>query len=211
MKKKPILLLTLAVLQVALILGSWLYSAALPDSTVRPILSDSGIRWFFGTFVANLSSPLLIYIILLDIAVGSCVRSGFWRALRTVLGRGAGSAKSAQKRQPLPPSKGGWGGSLLILLFEVIVILLLTVPRHAILLSATGDLFPSSFSAALVPILAFMLLTASITYGMFSGTFHNYRDAVTACLGGGRNLKFLLALYVLAFQLWKMIVYVVGE
>lgn len=197
MKNKSIILLLLAALQVAMILGSWLYSAAMPDSPVRAILSDAGIRWFFGTFVANLSSPLLIYIILLDISLGSCLYSGLWRAFLTTI-------HTRKECVNLIPS-------LFVILAEIAVVLLLILPRHAILLSATGGLFPSSFSASLVPVIAFVLLSASITYGLFSGSLHNYIDAIHCCIRGGSNLKFIIAFYILAMQLYKMIMYVIGQ
>lgn len=185
------IILGLVIVQVALILGSWLYSAAVPESSVRAILSDAGIRWFFGTFVANLASPLLIYIILLDFAFGTCVYSGLWRAIRN------------PNHNLLSP--------LVLAIIELLVILLLTLPRHAILLSATGRLFPSSFSVSLIPIIAFILFTCSICYGLFSGTLHNYRDTIHCCVRGGSHLKFLLALYVLAMELYQMMVYVIGS
>ena len=62
---------------IVIILGSWLWSAAMPFSSIRPLLSESGVRWFFGTFVMNLANTqLLVWIILIDIAIGTCIRSG---------------------------------------------------------------------------------------------------------------------------------------
>ena len=46
--KKKALALVLA--QLLLMLGSWLWSAALPLSGVRSMLSGEGIRWFLGHF-----------------------------------------------------------------------------------------------------------------------------------------------------------------
>lgn len=73
-------IIVILIAYVVVVLGTWLWSAAMPSSSVRPLLSDTGIRWFFGTFVSNLARPLLIWIILLDIAIGACVRSGLGRA-----------------------------------------------------------------------------------------------------------------------------------
>lgn len=200
-KIKASVVFGLVIAQLAVILGSWLYSAAFPESSVRAILSDSGIRWFFGTFVANLASPLLVYIILLDFAVGSCVYSGMWRVIASFFCRSHNSE---------PIKLGSLLAPLVTVVLEVAVVLALTVPRHAILLSATGSLFPSSFSVSLVAILAFLLFTASIVFGLFSGTLHNYREVIHCCVRGGSNLKFILAIYVLAMELWKMIEYVIN-
>ena len=45
--------LLLGVGQVVLILTSWLLTAAMPENFPRSLLSDEGIRWFFGRFVGN--------------------------------------------------------------------------------------------------------------------------------------------------------------
>lgn len=212
-------LITLAILQLALILGSWIWSAAMPESPVRAILSDSGIRWFFGTFVTNLSSPLLIYIILLDFALGTAYYSGtlsaFLSTINTIISPilSLFHHKGSNSRTTLPPSKvarGGSLGGLFCLLFEILIVLLLILPRHAILLSATGRLFPSSFSVSLIPIIAFMIFSSSIVSGLFSGALHGYRDVIHCCIRGGGNLKFILAFYVMAMELFKMIIYVEG-
>ena len=47
--------ISILIAYIVFILGSWLWSAAMPSSSIRPLLSESGIRWFFGTFVANLA------------------------------------------------------------------------------------------------------------------------------------------------------------
>lgn len=64
--------ISILIAYIVFILGSWLWSATMPSSSIRPLLSESGIRWFFGTFVANLAKPLLIWIILFDVAIGAC-------------------------------------------------------------------------------------------------------------------------------------------
>lgn len=183
---------------VIVVLGTWLWSAAMPSSSVRPLLSDAGIRWFFGTFVANLARPLLIYIILLDIAMGLCVRSGLGHALVRLFRKGS-SLDSLLKR-------GLWA-VLEMTVVEVGVMALLTLPRHAILLSVTGAFYPSSASVSLIPVLAFMLLSASLMFGLFSGTLHNYKEAVIYTLQGGKHLKVILCFYVLLMELAAIIKY----
>lgn len=194
--------LTLVIAQVIVFFGSWVWSAAMPESSVRSLLSDGGIRWLFGTFAANLSSPLLVWIILLDISLGMCLDSGFSNALklRFRIGRKALDSQS----------KSGLRAAGCILLVEVAVVLLLTLPPHAVLLSVTGSLFPSSFSVSIVPLIAFMGVTASVCYGLFSGTFHNYKDVVSCGCNSRLPLRSLLVIYVLAVELYYSVAYVVG-
>ncbi len=185
---------------IVIILGSWLWSAAMPSSSIRTLLSESGIRWFFGTFVMNLiNTPLLVWIVLLDISIGTCLRSCLWSTVKLL-------AKSPSKLNTL--QKRGLRFAIELLAFEICIISLLIFPRHAILLSVTGDLYPSSASVCLVPIVAFMILSSSISYGLLSGNLHGYRDAVECTLKGGENLKVILCFYVLLIELAAIVKYI---
>lgn len=196
----------LVVAQVVVVIGSWVWSAAMPEASVRSLLGSGGMRWFFGTFVANLATPLLVWIVLLDIAASLCVGSGLWRSAKMAL-----RLRSGRDVQRLgPQQKSGLRAVAFLLVVEIAVILLLTVPPHAVLLSVTGGLFPSSFSASIVPIAAFVGVTLSVGYGLFSGSFHNYRDIASAACHGGMGLKSLLVLYVLGMELYCSVAYVLG-
>ena len=183
---------------IVFILGSWLWSAAMPSSPVRPLLSDSGIRWLFGTFVINLAQPLLVWILLLDVALGAYTRSGLGHALKQLI-HPHSHLSNLEKR-------GLWP-AIEVAVFELIIIALLILPRHAILLNITGTLYPSSASKSLIPGIAFILLSASIFYGLFSGTLHNYKDTVACALRGGRRLKIILCFYVLLVELAAIVKY----
>ena len=51
------LVLVLLTAQLALILLSWVLTAAFPELPIRSLLSSEGIRWFFGCFSDNQLSP----------------------------------------------------------------------------------------------------------------------------------------------------------
>lgn len=185
---------------IVIILGSWLWSAAMPSSSIRTLLSESGIRWLFGTFVMNLlNTPLLVWIILLDIAFGACVRSGLWSATSIFI-------KSPSKLNAL--QKKGLSVALELIVFEMCILALLIFPRHAILLSVTGELYPSSASTSFVPIVAFMILSSSIAYGLLSGTIHSYSDVMKCALNGGKKLKVILCFYILLMELAAIVKYI---
>ena len=90
--------------------------------------------------------------------------------------------------------------ALVFLLLYVAAILALTVTPHAVLLSATGRLFPSAFSRALVPVIAFGITLVSLPYGLMSGRFRNLSDAVSSLSYGIAKAAPLFVLYVLAAQ-----------
>ena len=96
--------------------------------------------------------------------------------------------------------------ALRIVIFEVIlffgVMLLLTSVPHAILLSVTGNLFPSSFSQSLIPCLSFACVVFSISYGVISGSFHSLSDVFKSFTSQIPALAPLLIVYILAAQLF---------
>ena len=165
----------------------------MPSSDIRTLLNESGVRWFFGSFVRNLlNTSLLAWLILLDISCGACKRCGLWKAVRQLIQK-KNNLDNLQKRGLLSATE--------LIIFEMAVMALLILPKHAILLSVTGELYPSSASVSLIPILSFMLLSSSIYFGLISGTIHGYMDTVSAVLNGGRNLKIILCFYVLVIEL----------
>lgn len=196
------LVLLCVVGQVMLILGSWLWAAASPEAQVRSLLSSSGIRWFFGTFTQNMASPLLVWLILAFMAVGSVRSSGVGDAFSKYLSR--------RRARLLSQQRFAIRSAMVLLLVEIVAVALLTLMPHAVLLSITGELFPSSFSKALVPVLAFMCVTTSIFYGLLSGKFHTWQDVCSGVCSFDSWLMPLLLLYVVGSELWHSCTYVFG-
>ena len=170
--------------QVLLMLVSWLLSAAIPASGVRSLLSSEGLRWFLGHFSDVLGTPVLLCLLLLLMAYG-CLR-----------GCGILRYKSSYRQNR----------ALMITLFlsvvYVAVVILLGMMPHAILLSATGTLWPSPFSAAIVPLLAFGITLLSAVYGYVAGSYRNMSDIYQSTINGIRNGAPFLLFYVLIGQLY---------
>ena len=49
------LVLTLVVLQIVAVLGSWVFKAVSPELPIRSLLSAEGIRWMVGASVITLA------------------------------------------------------------------------------------------------------------------------------------------------------------
>lgn len=192
----PYIALLLALAEVVLLLLSWLLSAALPVSGVRSMLSSEGLRWLMGHYSRMLSTPMLSCLLLAVIAIGCFLRCGITNIFQT-------SRVSYRARRAL------WMG-VAVLLACVSVMLLLTVTPHAILLSATGDLFPSPFSASLIPACAFSVCAFSIVYGVIAGTFQSLRDVYDALLYGIRWAASVFLFYILIIQLYESLRFVFG-
>ena len=180
----PYIALALALAQLLLIFTSWVWSAAMPLSGVRSMLSSEGIRWYLGHFAELMASPFLVWLLLGAMAYGAVVRC------RSLQGN---SYRSSRARLI----------SMVFLVIYVGVVLLLTVSPHAVLLSASGLLWPSPFSASLVPITAFSILMAAILYGIVAGTFQTLSEVYDSLVYGLRQCAPLLPIYVLFMQLFE--------
>ena len=185
----------LVVGELLLVLVSWLLSAT-ATGDVRSLLSSEGIRWFVGGFVSMLSTPWLVWLLLLSMSGGCLWQSGLLAILNTPF-----SALNYRQRIALRIT-------FAFLIIYIGVILLLTAVPHAILLSATGQLLPSPFSRAFIPVVAFGLLLLSIAYGRISGRFTSVADVLAALsFGIGRSAP-LFVLYVLAIQFFESLCFV---
>ena len=180
----PLVALLLMLAELLLILRSWVLSAAMPMSGVRSMLSGEGIRWFLGHFAHVLATPVLVWLLLLAMAYGSIRHCGIFE-----------DRSSYRSRRAL------WLSTFYLIIYIGVVLLLAVVP-HAVLLSATGDLWPSPFSASLVPVIAFGLLSIGVVYGVVAGTFLSFSDVYESLLHGIRQSAPLLLFYVLVAQLY---------
>ena len=189
------LALTLVLAMLVLFLLSWLLSAT-TDEGVHSLLSAEGVRFFFGGFVAMMQKPLLVWLLLLSMAWGGLRSSGLLTAFRTPM--------NMRQRQALLLLS-------VILVVYVGVILLLTAIPHAVLLSSTGSLWPSAFSRALVPIVAFGVVLLSVVYGLVSRRFLSMADICDSLIAGIASAAPLLLLYVLAVQFYDSLLFVFGS
>jgi len=188
-------------MQALIIPMSWLLSAAIPDSHVHSLLSNEGVRWLFGHITENIASPVLVWIVLLCIAIGAVVRSKLAKALFS--NDKTSAPKTYQERMAIRVV-------IIEIILAIVIMFLLTAIPHAILLSATGQLFPSSFSRSILPTTCATMVVCSVTYGLVSGTINNltsFTDTLT--YGIAKGAPFIL-LYVIAAQLIASIMFVIN-
>ena len=187
----PYIALTLAVGELLLVLGSWILSAALPMSGIRSMLSGEGIRFFLGHFADLLATPLLVWLLLLAMAYGVVLRSGIFSGSR--------SFRTSRAR-------------LIALLFAMAylaVVLLMTLVPHAVLLSASGTLWPSPFSASLVPLIAFGLAMVAAVYGIVAGTITSLADIYDSFVDGLRRAAALLPICLLLVLICESLYFII--
>lgn len=190
----------LAAMQVLLIVVTWIVSAAMPAVHMRSLLGTEGIRWFFGHFAENLCNVVLVWVALLCVGVGSVLYSGLWDSVRRLTGK-----QTLRYFERV----GLWVVLVELILFVVALVLLTMIP-HAILLSVTGHLFPSSFSHSLVPVVSFVMLVCSLSFGVVSGKLNSLAQLYKSMTCGMKLFAWLFPLYVLASELIYSVLFVFG-
>ena len=179
-----------------LVILSWLLSATMMEG-VRSLLSSEGIRWLFGSNTSQLASPLLVWLLLMLSALGCLQKSG------VVALFGQTTRFTYRERIALRVA-------IIFLVIYVAIIALLTLMPHAILLSATGELFPSAFSRSLVPIIAFGIILFSVSFAMVTGRLKGLSDILNALSFGIAKGAPLFIVLILLIQIWESIRFVFG-
>ena len=98
--------------------------------------------------------------------------------------------------------------SLSWLVVCTVAVLLLTITPHAILLSASGTLWPSPFSFSLIPVIAFSVMTFGWLYGTIAGHYQNFSEVYQSLLEGIRLAAPLLFFYILLTQFYESLMFV---
>ena len=187
MKIKRIATLTVLLLVVAeliLVLTSWLLSATMTEG-VRSLLSDVGIRWFLGSLTTFIATPWLVRLLLLAMAGGCFWQSGVFRH-----------------------SQIGYRERMGYRLAFIILVFYMAAAPHAVLLSATGQLFPSPFSRALFPIASFGVIMTSAVYGWASGRFSSFSEIVDSLSFGIGKVALLIVLYMATILFYESLRFV---
>lgn len=179
--------------QLLLMLVSWLLAAANPASGVRSLLSSEGLRWFLGHFSDVLGTPVLLCLLLLLMAYGSLKNCGILQF------------KSSYRQ-----SRALIITLLLFVVYVGVIVLLVMIP-HAVLLSATGLLWPSPFSAAAVPMFAFGVTLLSTVYGYVAGSYRNMSDVYQSLIDGIRCGAPWLLFYVLLGQIYYSLQFILPD
>ena len=181
----PQLLFLLILSELLLVLISWLLSATQTEG-VRTLLSSEGVRWFLGQFTVFLLKPQLIWLLLLSMAFGCLWQSCLFRPSQTSFRRQFALRLSA-----------------VVFVVQTASIALLIATPQAVLLSATGTLWPSPFSRALVPLAAIITINTSICYGLLSRTFTSVADIYESQKWGLSKAAPLMILYLIVVTLYE--------
>lgn len=179
---------SLLLLQIMVVILSWMIKTIYPDFNGRSLLSGEGVRWFLGNFTNNVASNILVWIILIGLSWGAIHASHILQVFKR--------SHTLSYRERL-----GFRVVLIEIMIWFIVIVLLSFIPHAAMLSITGQLFPSSFSKSIVPLIAFIALFSSITYGLIIGRLRKGNLIIEALSNGIKQIAPYIIIYIILVQL----------
>ena len=179
---------SLLLFQIMVVILSWMIKTIYPDFNGRSLLSGEGVRWFLGNFTNNVASNILVWIILIGLSWGAIRASNILQVFKR--------SHTLSYRERL-----GFRVVLIEIMIWVIVIVLLSFIPHAAMLSITGQLFPSSFSKSIVPLIAFIALFSSITYGLIIRRLRKGNLIIEALSNGIKQIAPYIIIYIILVQL----------
>lgn len=177
--------------ELMVIVGSWIGSAMSASQNVTSLLSAEGMRWYIGSFANILATPYLVWIILVGMSLGIVADSGIVDALRCQI---RGERREFIERLSLNAAE------VLAAVIVAVVMFLIFAP-HAVLLSATGTISDSSFSAGIVPIMAFLFSAPSLVYGLCASKFKSATAIFYAIKKGVTKMVPVIILYIFVTHL----------
>ena len=187
------LVVVLIILQLLVILLSWIVSAVLPAAPLRSMLSNGGIRWMFANFTDSLTSPVMVWIILYSMVWGTYRNSG----LRQL------SLHNLTFRKRL-----AFRTIIVETIIAVALLLMLTVVPHAVLLSISGTLITPEFFMGLLPLGALYILIISITYGSITRRYKTVSSITDSIAYGICSTSRIWVFYILIMLLVSSLEYV---
>ena len=179
---------SLLLLQIMVVILSWMIKTIYPEFNGRSLLSGEGVRWFLGNFTNNVASNILVWIILIGLSWGAIRASNILQVFKR--------SHTLSYRERL-----GFRVVLIEIMIWFTVIALLSFIPHAAMLSITGQLFPSSFSKSIVPLIAFIALFSSITYGLIIGRLRKGNLIIEALSNGIKQIAPYIIIYIILVQL----------
>ena len=179
---------SLLLLQIMVVILSWMIKTIYPEFNGRSLLSGEGVRWFLGNFTNNVASNILVWIILIGLSWGAIRASNILQIFKR--------SHTLSYRERL-----GFRIVLIEIMIWFIVIVLLSFIPHAAMLSITGQLFPSSFSKSIVPLIAFIALFSSITYGLIIRRLRKGNLIIEALSNGIKQIAPYIIIYIILVQL----------
>lgn len=187
---------------IVLLIGlSWLLSVI--GEPVRNLLSTEGIRWVFSNASVNFLIEEFSYCLQGVLMLGALKASGLNRALGALVRWPGGTVITYRQRRALIFS------GIVALIYICVVLLLILLP-HAILLSATGRIYPSPFTEGLVSAMTIGIMLVALIYGTMSNTLRTFFDVTHIMYAGLEYYGIWIIAAIMLAEFYAALQYVFG-
>ena len=185
----PITVVVLFVLEVIIIVASWIVSVLWPEYGFNPLISHRGIRWMVGELPGIVASPWLLVIILLGMTIGVYL-AAFSKGISS-----SASPSTSSKTSKYAERIAIHATIVVAVIFLALLTYWIAGPG-TLLLSATGTFLGSSLSKGLIPLFLFFCSLLSVTFGLFSGRIPNLSALISSMVSGIEKTVPFLVLYI---------------
>lgn len=166
-----------------------------PELAIRSMFIGESVRWFWSSLADNMSSTLLVWLLLSGAMTELFVGGGLLRAIT--------SYRQTTDYERMALMVVAWE-----LVAMAIVLFLLAFVPHAVLLSALGTITPDSYIDSFVIMAITGVCIMSLTYGMVTGRYPTFVDAFGAAASGVATTAPLVIVYLLAAELYSSVVWI---
>ncbi len=177
--------LTLCIMQMLIILASWIASAVFPDEGFNSLLSGTGLRWLFAQSVSSGCSEYMVWLMIGSTFLGTFIWSGLPKKITTF-------------RLCDYNEKTAIVFFFIELLIGIGICLALAFVPHSPFLGIDGKLFPGPFLKSSLLVIGSFIFAGSITFLLLTERCKSYALAADALLCG---LKAIAPLIVVLFLL----------
>lgn len=169
---------------------------------LQNIFSDEGIRWFYAHLNESLTTPLLAFVFPVTMLCGAVARSGLGRLLKDLC-RIRGERVRITYRQ-----KTALGISATFFTVYFATALLCVLTPHAVLLSATGHIYPSPFAHGILPVTALGVQLTAMIYANLSNHLHGLGEILSVVYWGIQRYAVWIFITLLTAQLIHTVMYI---
>lgn len=177
---------------------AWTTSAIDPFGPFNNPLSGEGVRWMFRNMMSAMMSEWLVALLLLAMSLGCLKGSGLLKSLSQRFPYHTSGSLHYRERMGLRLA------AVITAAFLMVMVVLTTLPE-ALLLSATGKVFPSPFSAAIVPAVSLWIAVTSMAFGIIKGSFSTIHQVFDSFFNGISRFAPLIVLMLLSLHCFNVI------
>ena len=184
----------------AAVIFSWINSMITPETSLRTVLSNEGLRNLFGKLPFKLVNTPLLWLVLSSFAVGITVESKIISGIKQVF------------KQRNAPYKVRFALKIVafqILVYLIIACLLILLP-NAVLLNVEGEIGLKEILYTFVPTTALAITLCSITYSLLLGTIKSVSKIIISFGKGLQLFAPLFIIYILFLTNLYTIIYILA-